>query len=115
MNSRLVDTFAYQRSSGSPSRIAARPLLRFVRLSSERVRQAVPQDCSFAEKQASPPALLVVVHSKSGAAQAPCSRFCLLFSPRPRAATVSNKAIGERLVVTEAAVRKHVGAIFRQA
>jgi hypothetical protein len=33
----------------------------FVRLSSERVRQAVPQDCSFAERQASPPALLVVV------------------------------------------------------
>ena len=32
--------------------------------------------------------------------------------PRPRAATVSNKAIGERLVITEAAVRKHVGAIF---
>jgi hypothetical protein len=29
-----------------------------VRLSSGRVRQAVPQDCSFAEKQASPPALL---------------------------------------------------------
>jgi hypothetical protein len=34
-------------------------LLLVVRLSSERVRQAVPQDCSFAEKQASPPALLV--------------------------------------------------------
>ena len=28
------------------------------------------------------------------------------------AAKVSNKAIGERLVITEAAVRKHVGAIF---
>jgi len=38
-------------------------LLVVVRLSSERVRQAVPQDCSFAEKQASPPALLVVVRS----------------------------------------------------
>lgn len=25
---------------------------------------------------------------------------------------MSNKAIGERLVITEAAVRKHVGAIF---
>ena len=37
---------------------------------------------------------------------------CLLFSPRPRAATVSNEAIGEPLVITEAAVRKHVGAIF---
>jgi hypothetical protein len=34
------------------SLIAALPV--FVRLSSERVRQAVPQDCSFAEKQASP-------------------------------------------------------------
>jgi hypothetical protein len=30
------------------------------------VRQAVPQDCSFAEKQASPPALLVVVLSGGG-------------------------------------------------
>ena len=29
-------------------------LLSFVRLSSERVRQAVLQDCSFAKKQASP-------------------------------------------------------------
>src|SRR3954465_11020451 len=44
-------------------RHAALPLL--VRLSSERVRQAVPQDCSFAEKQASPPALLAVVRSES--------------------------------------------------
>ena len=32
-----------------------------------------------------------VVHSKSGAAQAPCSCFCLMFSSRPRAARVSNK------------------------
>jgi len=39
------------------------PLPSFVRLSSEGVRQAVRQDCSFAKKQASPPALLVVVHS----------------------------------------------------
>src|SRR5215217_1150147 len=38
-------------------------LLLIVRLSSERVRQAVRQDCSFAKKQASPPALLVVVPS----------------------------------------------------
>ena len=36
-------------------------LLVFVRLSSERVRQAVRDDCSFANKQASPVALLVVV------------------------------------------------------
>jgi hypothetical protein len=40
-------------------------LLVVVQLSSERVRQAVPQDCSFAERQASPPALLVVVHLSS--------------------------------------------------
>src|SRR5215207_1577072 len=33
----------------------------FVRLSSERARQAVRQDSSFAKKQESPPALLVVV------------------------------------------------------
>jgi hypothetical protein len=38
-------------------------LLVVVRLSSERVRQPVRQDCSFAKKQASPPALLVVVRS----------------------------------------------------
>ena len=38
-------------------------LLRFVRLSSERARQAVRQDCSFAKKQDSPPALPVVVRS----------------------------------------------------
>jgi len=35
-----------------------------------------------------------------------------MFSSRPRAAEVSNKPIGERLVITEAAVRRHVGAIF---
>ena len=40
---------------------AYRPLLRFVRLSSERAAQAVRHDCSFAEKQESPSALLVVV------------------------------------------------------
>jgi hypothetical protein len=34
-----------------------------VRLSSERARQAVRQDCSFATKQESRPALLVVVRS----------------------------------------------------
>jgi hypothetical protein len=39
--------------------LAALPLI--VRLSSERPRQAVRQDCSFAKKQKSPPALLVVV------------------------------------------------------
>jgi hypothetical protein len=35
-------------------------LAQIVRLSSERWRQAVRQDCSLARKQASPPALLVV-------------------------------------------------------
>jgi hypothetical protein len=35
-----------------------------------------------------------------------------MFSSRPRAAKVSNKAIGARLVITEAPVRKHVGTIF---
>jgi hypothetical protein len=38
---------------------------RFVRLCSERMRQAVRQDCSFAKKLESPPALLVVVRGSS--------------------------------------------------
>ncbi|HEX2309578.1 MAG TPA: hypothetical protein VHH91_02575 [Vicinamibacterales bacterium] len=61
VNSRPVKTPAYQRSSGISPRVACRLLLVFVQLSSERVRQAVRQDCSFARKQATPPALLVVV------------------------------------------------------
>jgi hypothetical protein len=44
--------------------LAAR-LLVVVRLSSERARQAVCQDCSFAKKQESLHALLVVVHCAS--------------------------------------------------
>jgi hypothetical protein len=40
-------------------------LLRFVRLSSERARHAVRQDCSFAKKQKSPSALSVVVRHES--------------------------------------------------
>ena len=47
VNSRLVDTFAYQRSSGSPSRIAARPLLRFVQLSSARGITRRPREGCF--------------------------------------------------------------------
>jgi hypothetical protein len=39
-------------------------LLVVVQLSSEGVRQAVAQDSSFAKKQASPPALLVVVQGR---------------------------------------------------
>jgi len=57
----VVETPAYQGSSGHSPCVACRPLLVFVRLSSERVRQAVRQDCSFVKKQESPPALLVVV------------------------------------------------------
>ena len=53
-----------ERSSQQGSRASCRLLLRFVRLSSERVRQAVRQDCSSAEKQEFPPALLVVVPSE---------------------------------------------------
>jgi hypothetical protein len=52
---------ACQSSSAASAGVGLQRLLRFVRLSSERVRQAVPRDCSFAEKQAPPPALLVVV------------------------------------------------------
>jgi hypothetical protein len=44
--------------------VPASRLLVVVRLSSERVRQAVRQDCS-AKKQASPPALLVVIQLES--------------------------------------------------
>jgi hypothetical protein len=49
-------------------RSAARPLLWLglptcVRLSRERARQVVRQDCSFAKEQESPPALLVVVQA----------------------------------------------------
>jgi hypothetical protein len=61
-------------------------LPRFVRLSSELARQAVRQDCSFAKKQESPPALLVVVPSgraPDGDADARSSRACgsLVTSP----------------------------------
>jgi hypothetical protein len=46
-----------------------------VQLSSERARQALRQDCSFAKTQKSPPALLVVVRSESlpGTAGTPAS------------------------------------------
>jgi hypothetical protein len=40
-------------------------LLQFVRLSSERARQAVRQDCSLPKKQESPPPLLVIVRGDS--------------------------------------------------
>jgi hypothetical protein len=44
--------------------VASRLLL-VVRLSSERARQPVRQDCSFAKKQESPHARLVLVLSRS--------------------------------------------------
>ena len=53
-----------RRQQRARSPLAPARLLRFVRLSSERVRQAVRQDCSFAEKQEFLPALLVVVPSE---------------------------------------------------
>jgi hypothetical protein len=49
------------------SEVASRPattVLVLVRLRSERARRAARQDCSFANKQESPPALLVVVRSR---------------------------------------------------
>jgi hypothetical protein len=52
-------------TADAESLVAPAALSRFVRLSSERVRQAVRQDCSFAKKQASPPALLVVIQLES--------------------------------------------------
>jgi hypothetical protein len=51
-------------SSGQLSRADFAALSVIVRLSSERARQGVRQDC-FAKKQQSPPALLVVVQSRS--------------------------------------------------
>ena len=51
-------------AAGISPRVACRRLLCFVRPSSERARQAVRQDCSFAKKQESPLALLVVVRSR---------------------------------------------------
>jgi hypothetical protein len=66
------------------------------------------------ERESSDPAPANACNSSTARAvrRAPCSCFCLLFSPRPRATTVSNMAIGERFVIIEAAVRRHVGAIF---
>jgi agmatinase len=52
------------RQHGCTSSLSLRALPVFVQLSSERARQAVRQDSSFARKQESPPALLVVVRSE---------------------------------------------------
>ena len=56
VSSGLVETPALSKEQrrGGP-RVACRPLLRFVQLSSARARQAVRQDCSFPKKQESPP------------------------------------------------------------
>jgi hypothetical protein len=54
-----------QSSSEQARALRAARLLRFVQLSSERARQAVRQDCSFAKKQESPYALLVVVQASN--------------------------------------------------
>jgi hypothetical protein len=51
----------------------ARPLL-FVRLSSERARHAVRQDCSLLKKQESPPALLVVIRDGRARLDRRCAR-----------------------------------------
>jgi hypothetical protein len=63
-----------ERSSQHVRAPRARRLLRFVRLGSERVRQAVRHDSSFAKKQASPLALLDVVHSGRLALDRPDAR-----------------------------------------
>jgi DNA-binding SARP family transcriptional activator len=75
-------------------------LLPFVRLSSERVRQAVRQDCSFAKKQASPPALLVVVRSGRLASVGADGRFAAQRSGRTREALAHFEA-AEALYVGE--------------
>jgi hypothetical protein len=52
VNSRPADTSAYQRSSGSPSRVAGRPLLRFVHLDSAAAVGGVATDCSIRREAA---------------------------------------------------------------
>src|SRR5215216_1899356 len=51
-------------AAGISPRVACRRLLCFVRLSSERARHGVHQDCSFGKKQESRSVLLVVVRSE---------------------------------------------------
>jgi hypothetical protein len=59
-----IEFHALRRSAATALPVASRLLL-VVRLSSERARQAVRQDCSLAKKQESPTTLLVVVRSDS--------------------------------------------------
>jgi hypothetical protein len=61
-------------SSGQLSRADFAALSVIVRLSSERARQGVRQDCCFAKKQQSPPALLVVVQTESELGAVPDAR-----------------------------------------
>jgi hypothetical protein len=73
---RRPHTWKQQRAVSA--RFAPGRLLTFVRLSSERARQAVRQECSFAKKQESPPALLVVVLSERHALVHPHARLELV-------------------------------------
>ena len=66
---RAATRASVERSSQRGSRASRRPLLRFVRLSSERTLEPVRQDCSFAKKRQSHPALLLVV--RRGVSSAP--------------------------------------------
>jgi hypothetical protein len=81
-----------------------RPLLLVVQLSSERARQAVRQDCSFAKKQESPPALLVVVQGSHLRRQWRCD--CLRGTEIGRACSESDTA-RERVRCGARRVRKH--------
>jgi hypothetical protein len=55
-----------QNSSGASGRRQVQRLLRFVQLSSERTLEPVRQDSSFAKKQESPAARLVLVFYEVG-------------------------------------------------
>jgi hypothetical protein len=74
-------------------------LPRVVRLSSERVRQAVRQDCPFAKKQASPPALLVVIQrgrELAASGDARLSNEQRILGSRRRSATAQIRPTRER-------------------
>ena len=72
-----------------------------VRLSSERVRQAVRQDCFFAKKQASPVALLIVAHTRRT-------------DVAPKTAFRSRNAIARDMTVFAAeASANHVGRLWK--
>jgi hypothetical protein len=91
-----VETPDYRRSSGAAAGVGCRPLLRFVRLSSEWARQAVREGCSFAKKQEPQLALLVVVLCES-APRADCDA-CLGatagIASVPSAVRLAKRALG---------------------